>query len=244
MDFSFKIESSKGAYIQMLETLSGSLSLVISVSGFLLSLALAAHGLKQYKNAQLWKKREFLSTEINKIKKVEQSRHALSLLAFCQDRLYPILPGSENDIEKWTLLSQEEIITAMIPQSSRKLRLDMNPAVRAAIQECFDDLFSRLEHIQLMIDQDLISIDDVRPYISWHMDRFNLDRWRRWDGVTSPYYRLYRNVTYWMYHFDYDKAIKLLSQFRVPKLSEAEVEALKSEIKQEIKDRNNPPPAA
>lgn len=145
----------------------------LSIKGFLAVIAAVGGlvGFKQYVKTYKWKKQEFLSNQIKEFFNDPFVDRALLML----DWNYYTLKDENNIPFKYT---KELLITAMEYHIEREIRIlknGMDPCLLFSKEErfirlVFDNFFQKLGVFQNNIDNNLYTIEDIKPYLHYYLD--------------------------------------------------------------------------
>lgn len=159
---------------------------LISKLAFAATIALFVIGLWQYRQAQKWKREEFLITAVKEFsdsKVVRNARHMLDSLALFKDgRKIELFPDAEVLEKRRVFVTNEEIYEALTPTPHEDLARDDDHAV--VIRECFDAFLSELITFYHHIEQKLITKEGLRANIGYWIDLLGPD-----GGLRPDYHR-------------------------------------------------------
>jgi hypothetical protein len=137
---------------------------LLTIMGMAAALAAFAVSLCQYRRAQQWKRREFVAKEMEKIFQSPKAANALMMLDYTLRRI-ELLPQASEYPLRFVRVSEDWVAAALIPHV-----VAGRPSYGgegAAIRDCFDDLLTRLDNIQDMIEAKLVLSEDVDKYLSY-----------------------------------------------------------------------------
>lgn len=186
---------------------------MLAVLGAVGGLGTFAFGVWQYTVAQIWKRREFVAGEIEKILSDPASRNALLMLDY-RLRTITLFPDRSPEHRRWARLNRDYVAAMLIPHTVNGKRVEERPDLGlpgAAIRDCFDQLFVRLDMLQSMVGAKLIEQKDISPYISY------------WIGKLAPLapgdasdQRLYRNLRLFINEYGYRNLQELCDAMERP----------------------------
>ncbi|WP_199119540.1 hypothetical protein [Pedobacter sp. ASV28] len=188
----------------MLEyTINFDTDLSIKLLTLIIASILAIKAIIEYRKTQKWKKNEFLAKEIKDFFADRDVKKALLIL----DWHTIDLPLYENEIlenKNRTIFFREEIhLVNSLSVSPKSEFTDEEAGVRKSI----DEFLVKLSMFQNYIDNKLITINDLRPYLVYWMkiigDKDNL--------IKESKYR--QKLWDFIIHFEYYQVVKLLKNF-------------------------------
>jgi hypothetical protein len=118
-------------------------------------------GTYQYVRTQKWKRREFIAAQIKDLEADKQIQVVLTILDW-SDRLVAI-PSQLEDRPPIVFISESLLCASLLPHSST----GSYSTEEALIRDCFDRFLDGLDRLQTFIVAELISIDELRPYIDY-----------------------------------------------------------------------------
>jgi len=176
-------------------------------SGVTLIVLLA--GLFQYRKTQLWKRAEFVATEMKAFFADPEVRKATIMIDWATRRIN--LLNSPNTMqESWPIVSRETQVYALLPHDlvrdvATSTDHERSEAIsggeltfnlyEAAIRDCYDRLFDGLERFANYIDIGLVSKYDLEPYLGYWVrdiasDGADESEWR-WTCMLMVYINVY-----------------------------------------------------
>lgn len=127
-------------------------------------------GLYRYHRAQVWKRREFVAGEVEKLLKSHQARNALNMLDYTLRRI-ELHPDDVDAEKRFARISREYAGAMLIPHAVEyRPNYGLNGA---AIRDCFDELLTKLDNLQAMIVAGLIHKEDLAPYLGYWIRRLS-----------------------------------------------------------------------
>jgi len=134
-----------------------------------------AIGLLQYRKAQLWKRKEFLGTEIKVFLADTIVRNALLLIDWGSRRI-PLDPKLSRN--RWTRVTRDMQIRALRPHTlntSKKAiaagKIQKFSYIEALIRDTYDEFLNGLERLNAFVESGLFSAQELEPYVRyWFRD--------------------------------------------------------------------------
>ena len=191
------------------------LSDVLTLGALSITASAFLKGLRQYKEGQDWKRKEYVATIWDKMRNDRLTRNALLMLDWNSRRICVL---DENDQTK---LHGVEFNDRTIGASLTPDTIQNRPSygeIGAAIRDSFDELLVNLEKIEIMIQSNLIHIDDVYPYLSYWM-RLICDPFAR-GPQGSLRARAIRNLWLYILHYEFELVPALARRFGYNELAE------------------------
>ncbi len=127
-------------------------------------------GLYRYHHAQVWKRREFVAGEIEKLLKSPPARNAMNMLDYTL-RWIELHPGASDPDQRFARIARDYAAAMLIPHDVEgRPNYGRNGA---AIRDCFDELLTTLDNLQAMIAAGLIKTEDLIPYLGYWIRRLS-----------------------------------------------------------------------
>ncbi len=140
------------------------LSTFIDLTAVVISLSLLLKGIYEYTKAQRWKRAEFVSKEIKEFFSDADVRRALIMLDWNRN-VIELLP---NEIEGKTKLAFEDsLLESALGTHKEGRTFSFEDAV---IKKIFDNFFDKLIIFSNYIKAGLITVPDIRPYLSYWIE--------------------------------------------------------------------------
>lgn len=118
----------------------------------------------EYRNAQKWKKAEFLAKEAKEFFADKNVSRALIFLDYTQNDI----PVYENEIEgKKSLRYNNELLMLAFGEERHITQFSQEELL---IRKIFDDFLTKLGFFNHYVETKLITLDDLRPYLGYWMD--------------------------------------------------------------------------
>jgi hypothetical protein len=128
-------------------------------------------GLIQYRQAQRWKRAEFVAKEIKELKSDLAIRNALMMLDW-NERYIELFPGREDLAKRSVLVNDDLLCRALAPlpdKSAARLHEDFKEE-EIAIRAAFDQLFDAVERLEYFIQAGLVSRREFDPYLTYWVE--------------------------------------------------------------------------
>ncbi len=118
----------------------------------------------EYRNAQRWKRAEFVSKEVKEFFADKNVSRALIFLDYRENDI----PVYENELEgKTTLRYNNEILLSALDTEKS---IEDFTAEELLIRKIFDDFFTKLGFFNHYLDTKLVDIKDIKPYFDYWMN--------------------------------------------------------------------------
>ncbi len=156
-----------------------------------------AIGLFQYRKAQQWKRAEWVAQEMKLILGDETVQMTLILIDWSGRRV-KLFPNKSVEAERYARLSDEEIARALEHHGHRVGGFSEQ---EAAVRDIFDRFLDNLERLSSYVKTGLVTLSDVRPYLSYWANRI---------CETSSGARRLVNLRTYMSSYGFDGALELL----------------------------------
>jgi hypothetical protein len=158
-------------------------------------------GLMQYRQAQRWKRAEFVANEMREFKADPMVRNALTLLDW-NERAVELFPREPDPEKRCVRVEDHTIAQALVPHLTR---CDFSP-VEIALRDTFDRFFDRLERFEYFLEARLVHRREFAPYLAYWLDILGNEH----NGRKSP--EVVRAI--WVYiDFYYGGVTSLLRRF-------------------------------
>ena len=141
---------------------------LIAVTGLLGALVAFLVGLRQYRRAQAWKRAEWVAAEVATFLNTPDVINALAMIDWWER--YILLFPFHPDPEQRQVRVDDPLVTAALVHHSDSAGFSR---AQARIRDCFDCFLDGLERFENFIEVGLIDVDDVRPYLSYWIDRIS-----------------------------------------------------------------------
>lgn len=135
--------------------------ILIQLLAVLISAFIVLKGIREYKEAQRWKKLEFVSKEIKEFFNDAEIKRALQMLDWNACSV-PLNPGEIGDETKFSC-SDEKILDALRTHD-QKSRFTPEEVV---IKKIFDNFLDKLTMFENYIETGLINAKDIQPYLEY-----------------------------------------------------------------------------
>jgi len=141
---------------------------LIALTGLLGALVAFLVGLRQYRRAQAWKRAEWVAAEVASFLSTPDVVNALAMIDWWGRYilLFPLHP----DPEQRQVKVDDPLVTAALVHHSKSAGFNR---AQARIRDCFDCLLDGLERFENFIEVGLIDVEDVRPYLSYWIERIS-----------------------------------------------------------------------
>ncbi len=158
-------------------------------------------GLIQYRQAQRWKRAEFVANEIKEFKADPVIHNALLLLDW-NEQAIELFPDEADAAKRSVRVEDGIIAAALVPHM---IRGSFTPT-EIALRDTFDRLFDRLERFEYFIQAGLVSSQEFEPYLIYWIDILgNENSGRKPPGVVRAF---------WQYiDFYYSGVVSLLGRY-------------------------------
>jgi hypothetical protein len=152
---------------EQIEILLKILIMIGAVIGFMIGLRRYENALRQYENAQAWKRHEFVAAEIRQFNGDHLTRNAMLMIDWgTRDiELFPEHPDYKSRFEG---ITRDVLKRALMTHD--KVDRPYN-RVEAAIRDCFDAFFDRLERFEEFIQAGLVKHEEFEPYLGYWIGR-------------------------------------------------------------------------
>ena len=115
----------------------------------------------EYRDAQQWKRQEFLATEIKELRSDYSSHLAMQMLDW-NGRHYELTAGVHDSV----MVTDDTLLSALMPHPAKVGGFNDNETL---IRDHFDDFFDRLGVLERHIKSDLIKSEDLVPHIGYYL---------------------------------------------------------------------------
>ena len=134
-----------------------------------------AIGLLQYRKAQLWKRKEFLGTEIKAFLTDPIVRNALLLIDWGSRRIPFDLKLSRN---RWPRVTRDMQVHALRPHTMNASKNEIAAGkiqkysyIEAQIRDTYDEFLNGLERLNAFVESGLFNAQELEPYMRyWFRD--------------------------------------------------------------------------
>lgn len=147
-------------------------------------------GLRQYSNAQAWKRHEFVASEIRLFNSDTLVRNAMQMIDW-GTREIELFPASPDYKSRYELITRPVLHTALITHD--KIGRPYTKS-EAAIRDCFDAFFGGLERFEQVMQAGLVNAAEFRPYLAYWVRSICEEANPSLRGLMDEYVRFY--------HFD------------------------------------------
>ena len=158
-------------------------------------------GLFQYARAQKWKRREFIASQIKDFEADIKIQLAMTMLDWNERRLYFPAKGGDGFVP---ILVNEALLRSSFLPHENAIRYFQNEVL---IRDCFDRFFDMLVRLSDFVEADLISVDELRPYLQYWIKLISGNK-RGWH---SP--ELFILLLNHIDKYDFEKAAQLIRNF-------------------------------
>ena len=152
-----------------------------------------ARGVVEYRNAQKWKRAEWVASEMKDFFQDPNVRNALTMLDWKDRRLPLLLAAPTRDTEK-TFEYEEGMLLHALSSATRPQEHDYTDP-ELSIRDSFDRLLDAFERMDSFVQAGLVSPNELRPYL------------RYWLGIiadpTNPKKSSNVRARLWAYIDDY-----------------------------------------
>jgi len=158
-------------------------------------------GLVQYRQAQRWKRAEFVANELKEFKADPVIHNALLLLDW-NEQAIELFPQEKEPAKRNVRVEDGILAAALVPHLIR----GAFSATEIALRDTFDRLFDRLERFEYFIQAGLVSSQEFEPYLIYWIDILgNENSGRKPPGVVRAF---------WQYiDFYYSGVVSLLGRY-------------------------------
>ena len=122
-------------------------------------------GLMQYRQAQRWKRAEFVANEMKEFKADPLVRNALLMLDW-NERAIDLFPNEADPAKRSVRIEDRAIARALVPHISHS---DFS-ATEIAVRDAFDSFFDRLERFEYFLEAGLVSTQQFAPYLNYWLN--------------------------------------------------------------------------
>lgn len=201
------------------------ITLIISLIAISLATLGGFMSINTYRRTEQWKRAEFLAKEMKEFFDNERVQIALTLIDW-GSRYVQLL---DDDAEKKgrVLVTRQMQVRALLPHTLKPLTSDSlvfcadgkhvddelrrySPA-EAAIRDCYDSFLNGIETLSSYVKTDLISLDNLRPYIEYWIDDIHaptkIEEDAAWSMALATYISVYRfKGVQWLFN-EFDRSI-------------------------------------
>jgi hypothetical protein len=184
--------------------------LIISLVGIIVASIAGIIGVRTYVRNDQWKRAEFLAKEMKEFLGNKRVQTALTLIDW--GARYVKLLDEEAEKKGRVLVTRQIQVHALLPHTLKPLASDAmifhaaeeheddtlrrySPA-EAAIRDCYDALLDGLETFSSYVQTDLISLNNLRPYLQYWIDDIqsptNIAEDAAWSAALATYIAVYR----------------------------------------------------
>lgn len=157
-------------------------------------------GLNQYRRAQLWKRKEFIGSELRAFLADPTVRNVLLMIDWSA-RPIPFDPAAPR--ESWPLVTREGQIAALQPHtlpapdlSATNGRVRRYTEVEAQIRDAYDAFLDGLERLDSFAESGLFERNELLPYLCYWLQNVTRNDGptedRRWRLTFFAYVQFYR----------------------------------------------------
>lgn len=162
--------------------------LVVSILGFAGTIATILLAIRQYKRAEQWKRAEFVAREVKDFESNPAVRNALSMIDWSTRRvnLAQKQNPTDEDLEFVTRTIQwKALLPHTVKSQSWRFKAgdsELSPALHsgplkegftlteARIRDSYDLFLDYLQRFSSFVESDLLTVDQLRPYIGYWID--------------------------------------------------------------------------
>ena len=138
-------------------------------------------GVYQYSRAQLWKRAEFVASEMDKFFSLPRVRNVLSMIDWTRRRVN-LFVDDDAVPKDWPLITRRMQCTALVPHVVTRFRTDEERMLASenadtdlggftpdevGIRDSMDEFLDRLERFAGFVDSGLVTPHDLRPYLGY-----------------------------------------------------------------------------
>lgn len=167
---------------------------------FWIGLTRYRRGLDQYRDAQTWKRSEFLANQIRDFEG-DQRIHATLLMLDWSRRHIPLVSNRTGEI-RYPVVGEATLLRALLPSTPS----GGFSGVEASIRDAFDRFFDALGRLENFIELGLVDEKQVRQYIGYWLESIATDRPQH--GAKLPVL-----IQLYLHTWDFGLTLKLLHRF-------------------------------
>lgn len=171
----------------------------------------AGHGLKQYREAQAWKRADFVAAEAEKLFASDAASTAFLLIDYSEIRLDQY--GKRTADQTSHIFTDAETTRALANHLEFKEGIECFNEHEMLIRTSFDALLTGLEKFHHYIETDLIALDDAKVHFRYWIPKM-ADPRTKWKD-REFYVALHQFVN----AYEYQGVRALISAFGIPDLS-------------------------
>ncbi len=155
-----------------LDTLNFFVTLIAGSSGLYLFFI----GLKRYSRDQTWRRNEFVAKEMKDFTTDVMVRNVMSILDW-GSRYVELFPGKSNYDERFVKVDRQILKSALQYHKFKTTEpiKDRYTRTEVAIRDNFDCFLSYFERFDHFIEADLITHDELKPYLQYWVDTISED---------------------------------------------------------------------
>jgi cell wall-associated NlpC family hydrolase len=127
------------------------------------ALALVA-GFVQYRRSERWKRTRFVARLVREFEADVRVQRALAALDD-DGRSIDLLEVGGSDPGKWCWVTDDLCEQALLAGDSSELSPEL-----VSLRDCFDQLFRRLDRLEVFVDQGLVRAEAFRPYLTYWIE--------------------------------------------------------------------------
>jgi len=147
-------------------------------------------GLRQYSEAQTWKRHEFVAAEVRLFNSDPLARNAMQMIDW-GTRSIELFPAHPDYNSRFVMVTRPALHTALTTHD--KIGRPYN-STEAAIRDSFDGFFGGLERFEQFMQAGLVQADEFRPYLAYWIRSICEQANPKLRGLLDEYVRFY--------HFD------------------------------------------
>lgn len=153
-----------------------SLDLIIKLIGGIGGVTLFLIGFSRYKKDQLWKRSEFIAKEIKEFNDDKMVRNAMYMLDWGARKI-ELFPEKANYDDRFATVNREVLNNALQFHLLRIKQKDKDrfTPVEVAIRDNFDRFLNYFERFEQFLLAELISEEEVKPYIDYWITTISED---------------------------------------------------------------------
>lgn len=143
-----------------------------------------ARSVRQHARADLWQRRQFVLVAVERFEEQPAVRAAMMMLDYNARSV--VLPGLEEPVR----VDDEDVVAALAPGTGGAAYSQIHTRIRDA----FDEFFSGLDRLGVMMEAGLVSWPDIAPYIQYWLellDEAPREREPEFGAVVRTYIRTF-----------------------------------------------------
>jgi hypothetical protein len=145
-------------------------------------------GLRQYSEAQAWKRHEFVASEVRLFNSDPLARNAMQMIDW-GTRTIELFPSHPDYNARYALVTRPVLHIALITHDRVGRPYT---ATEAAIRDCFDAFFGGLERFEQFMQADLVKSSEFQPYLAYWIRSICEETNPELRALLDEYVRFYR----------------------------------------------------